>query len=120
MSKKQDFIDMVSSLLEGQSLEEIESTETAIEFFEKFKEEESKPLLTDSGKIILKAMQQTASEYDNSFVAKNVAEEAGISTRGVAGGMRKLVSDGFVEITSTGPNVYALTAEGTDLDIDSV
>ena len=72
--------------------------------------------VTDNGKIILKFLQ------DNSNVSmwksKDIAEQLGISSRAVAGSLRKLVTDNFVDKVGVNPIVYTLTDKGKNYKID--
>ena len=49
------------------------------------------------------------------FKAKSVGEGLEISSRTVSGGMRKLVTDGYVEKVGENPTVYSLTAAGKEV-----
>lgn len=71
-----------------------------------------RPAFTDNGKKILAYMQETKETYNNLFKAKDIGEQIGISSRTVSGGMRKLVTDGYVEKLGTNPVIYAITEKG--------
>ena len=49
--------------------------------------------------------------------SREIAEYLGVSSRGVAGSMRKLVSDGFVEKVSQDPIIYTLTEKGKNINL---
>lgn len=91
--------------------------EDVISYWEAFKGvEKEKPQFTDTGKLILKYMQD---ENDTSmFKAKDVGEGLNISSRVVSGAMRKLVTDDYVEKIGQNPVVYALTEKGKEINID--
>lgn len=75
---------------------------------------DEKPILTDNGKVLLKYMQDNPS---SAYKAKDIAEGLDISARKVSGGLRKLVSDGFVEKLSKDPIIYAITDKGKNFEI---
>jgi predicted transcriptional regulator len=50
--------------------------------------------------------------------SRDIAEGIGISSRGVAGTLRKMVNDGFVEKMGENPAVYTLTEKGKNFIID--
>lgn len=70
---------------------------------------DSKPEITDNGKIILDHMQKSEIPM---FKSRDIAEGLGISSRAVSGSLRKLVTDGFCEKVSVDPVVYSLTEKG--------
>lgn len=77
--------------------------------------EVEKPVITDSGKVILKYMQ-TCDKV--ALKSNEIAEGLFVSTRKISGAMRKLVSDGFVEKVSTDPIIYSITEKGKNYIID--
>ena len=84
----------------------------------KEKSTNEKPVLTQNGAIILKFLK--AHQDIIMWKAKDIAEQMGISSRGVSGAMRKLVSDGFCEKTSENPIVYMLTDKGKEFNIEEI
>lgn len=76
---------------------------------------ESKPELTDNGKLILQYLQHATSKLHK---AKDIADNIGISSRSVAGSLRKLVNDGFCEKVGSNPTVYTLTNKGSNYIIE--
>jgi DNA-binding MarR family transcriptional regulator len=78
--------------------------------------EEDKPLITDSGKMILKYLQDNANTP--MMKARDIAEGLFVSSRAVSGSLRKLVNDGFCEKVGKDPVVYALTAKGKEFKIE--
>jgi predicted transcriptional regulator len=74
-----------------------------------------KPILTENGIKVLRHLQSMNVPM---FKAKEVAESMGVTSRGVSGTLRKLVTDGFCEKVGQDPVVYALTNKGKTFDID--
>lgn len=78
-------------------------------------EEKEKPEMTDNGKLILGYMQTS---NITALTSKRISEGIMISSRGVSGAMRKLVTDGYVEKVGNNPAVYILTEKGKNYKID--
>lgn len=76
-----------------------------------------KAAFTPNGKIILKFLQDNKDLYNNLFKAKDIGEQLGISSRTVSGGMRKLVTDGYVEKMGENPVIYSITSAGIEVEI---
>ena len=74
-----------------------------------------KPIITDNGKLILKYMQDSTSSM---LKAKDIGEGLFVSSRHVAGSIRKLVTDGFVLKVGENPAVYMLTEKGKEFIIE--
>ena len=112
--KKEAFLKLLDFLMENCKVEyEIEAG--AAEFIEALRigaEDSDKPQFTDNGKLILQAMQKMDNEL---LKAKDIAEELFIATRSVSGGLRKLVTDGYVEKIGKDPIVYKLTEKGKEI-----
>lgn len=119
MSKKQEFVKFVESLINNTTNNDIlnEMNEDAKLYWEALKSEEEveKPLFTDNGKLILQWMKDNQNQI--MVKSKEIAENLLISSRAVSGSMRKLVSDGFVEKVSQNPIVYTLTEKGKNIEI---
>lgn len=75
-----------------------------------------KPVLTDSGKRILDYLQKNPDKV--TLKARDIAEDLYISSRGVSGALRKLVSDGFVEKMGESPVIYSITEKGKNFIIE--
>lgn len=75
-----------------------------------------KPLLTDNGKQILIYMREH--QETPMWKARDIAEGLFISSRGVSGALRKLVSDGFCDKMGESPVVYSLTNKGKEFIIE--
>ena len=66
--------------------------------------------------MILKFLQEHSDK--NMWKAREIAEGLFISSRGVSGAMRKLVTDGFCEKMGENPIVYTLTEKGKNFVIE--
>ena len=117
MSKKSEFINYVRALRAVAS-DEVLFPEEAQAYWEALcnGEETEKPMFTDNGKLILQFLKDN--QTTPLWKARDIAEGLFISSRGVSGAMRKLVSDGFVEKVGQDPVVYALTELGKTIVID--
>ena len=73
------------------------------------------PEITDSGKNILKYMQDNDIHLGK---CKDIATGLGISSRAVSGTLRKLCTDGFVEKVGKDPTIYAITEKGKNYKIN--
>lgn len=93
--------------------------ENACLFWEAFttsSDKEDKPLFTDNGKLILNFLKDN--QDTPLWKAKDIAENLLVSSRTVAGAMRKLVTDGFVEKVGKEPTIYSLTEKGKNIEIN--
>lgn len=114
MSLKQDFINYIESVGETHPM-----PESLIDYWNKFKGDsfdKEKPMFTANGKLILKFMQENVDV--TSWKAKDIAEGLFISARSVSGGLRKLVTDNFVDKIGTDPGIYCITDKGKNINID--
>ena len=123
MSKKEMFINEVSSIIQnqtGQKMEDILSSD-ALDYWNglQVSGDPSKPKFTKNGKLVLQYMQQNKDNYNNLFKAKDIGEGMGISSRTASGAMRKLVSDKYVEKIGQDPVVYCITAAGIAVNFDA-
>lgn len=120
MTKREAFIKFVDSLI-VEAWPDVDSFEKgkeewsdAFDFFEEFKAgkvKESKEI-TENGKKLLTWMQENVETKSNIFTSKEAAEALFTSGRSIAGSMRKLVSDGYVEKMGKNPVQYSLTEKG--------
>ena len=112
MSKKQEFIDFIENLLKDTTI-----PENISQYWEAFKgeTEKEKPLFTDNGKLILKFLQEHTETV--MWKARDIAEQMVSSSRTISGGMRKLVTDGYVEKIEGSPVVYSITEKGKNIEI---
>lgn len=114
MTKKDEFIKYVEDLMDGNLYEMSENVRLYWDAF-KGKVEEDKPMFTDNGKLILQYLKDNQSTP--MWKAKDIAEGLFISSRGVSGAMRKLVTDGYVEKVGQDPVIYSLTEKGKTVEI---
>ena len=117
MSKKQEFVKYVNSLMAAAP--SVEMSEDAHLYWTAFcglDENGEKPLFTDNGKLILKFLQEH--QETDMWKARDIAEGLFINSRAVSGAMRKLVTDGYVEKIGQDPVVYSLTDNGKNIEID--
>lgn len=114
MTKKDEFIKYVEDLMDGNLYEMSENVRLYWDAF-KGKVEEEKPMFTDNGKLILQYLKDNQSTP--MWKAKDIAEGLFISSRGVSGAMRKLVTDGYVEKVGQDPVIYSLTEKGKIVEI---
>ena len=116
MTKREKFIELVDKMIEVMdfSASELDENKDALEFFASFKctQVAEKPKFTENGKMILQFMQQNKDKYNNLFKAKDIGEGLGISSKGAAGSIRKLITDGYAEKNGAEPVVYSLTGKG--------
>lgn len=75
-----------------------------------------KPKFTDNGKLIMKYFQEN--NVDTPMKSKDVAEQIGVSSRSVAGAMKKLMADGYVEAVGDSPKMYIITEIGKNIEIN--
>lgn len=93
----------------------------AAAFWEDFKKGKSKNSnkMTENGAKLLSWMQENVDKMTNMFTSKEAAEALFTSGRSVAGSMRKLVNDGYVEKTGKDPVQYSLTETGKSYQFDN-
>ena len=118
MSKKQEFINFVTNLMSEANIGPDHMTEGAQLYWETLinEKETEKPLFTDNGKMILKFLQDNPTTP--TWKSRDIAEGMFISAKTVAGAMRKLVSDGYIEKLGESPIIYTLTENGKNIVID--
>lgn len=114
---KQEFLDFLNSLIEAApDVAEEKMTDSVKKFIETLSEKgEDKPEITDNGKVILDYMQKSNEPL---LKSRDIAEGLFVSSRKVSGGLRKLVTDGFVEKVSKDPVIYTLTEKGKNFIIE--
>lgn len=93
----------------------------AVAFWEDFKNGKNKSSgkMTENGAKLLSWMQENVDKMTNMFTSKEAAEALFTSGRSVAGSMRKLVNDGYVEKVGKDPVRYSLTEAGKDYQFDN-
>mgnify|MGYP002623705241 FL=1 len=125
MTKKEAFIEIIDYLFEDQDvhLATVYSEEwpLAQEFFNDLKNGKVKNsgAMTENGKKLLSWMQENVDSMTNLFTSKEAAEALFTSGRSIAGSMRKLVNDGYVEKTGKDPVQYSLTEVGRNYRFDN-
>ena len=93
---KKEFLYFVNELMKANpELTETLMTDDIRAYLDLLKDvKDEKPVITENG------------------LAKDVADQIGISSRGVSGAFRKLVNDGFCEKIGKDPVIYSLTEKG--------
>ena len=126
MTKKEAFIKVIDYLFTDEhamETEEIfkEEFSLAVEFFDDFKNNKVKNSgdMTENGKKLLSWMQENVDTMTNLFTSKEIAEGLFTSGRSVAGSMRKLVTDDYVEKVGKDPVQYSLTKKGINYKFDN-
>lgn len=117
---KQDFLNFLDQLMAAEPNKTAElmndNVKTYIEALKMASEEQKeKPEITDNGKMILGYMQTSDIQ---ALTSKKIAEGIVMSSRGVAGALRKLVTDGYCEKVGQNPSVYVLTEKGKSYIIE--
>lgn len=115
---KNDFINFLNKLMEANpELTNELMTEDIQNYLNILKDDKNiKPDLTENGKCVLKYLQEH--QETRLWKAKDLAECIELSSRGVSGAMRKLVSDGFCDKIGESPVIYSLTEKGKNYTID--
>ena len=92
----------------------------AMEFWEDFKNGKfkSSEKITENGAKLLSWMQENVEKMSNVFTSKEAAEALFTSGRSIAGSMRKLVNDGYVEKAGKDPVQYSLTEAGKNYQFE--
>ena len=114
MSKKQEFIEFIEPYINENFSKMSENCKSYWNAFTTVEEKE-KPLFTENGRIILKFLQEHPNE--SAWKSKDIAEHLGISSRSVAGSLRKLVNDNFVDKVGENPIFYTLTESGKNIEL---
>jgi predicted transcriptional regulator len=117
---KNEFLNFINKLMEA-SPEIVDEymTDDIKEYLEMLKNDKNKkPEITETGRKVLEFLQNpnTPSKL---WKAKEIAQELGLTSRGVSGSMRKLVNDGFCEKLGASPAVYAITDKGITYKFDN-
>ena len=125
MTNKEIFIKIVQEMVfDLDNLNEFFSDEEitkAIDFWEDLKNDKIKNsgAMTENGKKLLSWMQKNVDTMTNIFTSKEAAEALFTSGRSIAGSMRKLVNDGYVEKIDKNPVRYSLTEKGKQYKFDN-
>lgn len=115
MSKKTEFIEYVKNVIDEEEMNEDARTYWLALLNGEDKVSEKKKF-TDNGKLILTYLQNENS--DTPMKSKDIAEQIGISSRSVAGAMKKLITDGWVEAVGDSPKLYVITEDGKNIKIE--
>ena len=125
MTKKEKFIKLIQTEIfdradiwcEGYE----EDWEDVTSFWEEFKNGKVKNsgAMTENGQKILTWMQENVDSMNNIFTSKEAAEALFTSGRSIAGSMRKLVNDGYVDKVGKDPVQYSLTDAGKNYQFDN-
>ena len=115
MTIKDKFIEEINIAIdEGK----IVLSEEANQYLTSLQKVVEKPKFTENGKKILVYMQDNYKDNNNIFNAKGIGEGLFLSSRGVSGALRKLVTDGYAEKMGTSPVCYSLTQQGIEENIE--
>lgn len=107
------FIKLINSSNIQMNEKEEKGFELIVECFSKEIDNTKKEQVTEKGFVILNFL---SSQEDNKmFTCKEISEEIDISSRQVAGAIRKLVTDGFVEKIGQNPIKYMITEKGKNI-----
>lgn len=127
MNTKELFIKVVDAILKDVELTDYvnffseDELNIAFDFWEKFKASpqatENNDKLTENGAKVLKWMQENEVTMANTFTSKEIAEGLFTSGRSIAGSMRKLVADEYVDKTGKNPIQYSLTDKGKNVNV---
>ena len=118
MTKKEAFIKIIQEEIFNKADIHAENYpdefELATAFWEDFKNNKPKSsgAVTENGAKILSWMQENEANKSNLFISKEIAEGIFSSGRSVAGSMRKLAADGYIQKTGENPVQYSLTDLG--------
>ena len=124
MTKKEIFIKIVQTVIfdSGETFNfSDKELNDALEFFEDLKNNKVKNsgAMTENGKKLLSWMQENVDTMTNLFTSKEAAEALFTSGRSIAGSMRKLIADGYVEKTGKDPVKYSLTEAGKSYQLEN-
>ena len=114
--RKDIFIETVERLFAEKLLENENSiSPTALEFFEDYKKGKSsnKKIITDKGIKIIRTMQGLDNEW---MTANAISEYMDLTSKSISGSMKKLVTDGFVDMLKGNPASYKLTEKGLNYE----
>lgn len=114
---KKEFLDFLNALMEAApDVVEEKMTENVKAYIDALTDKKNeKPEITDSGKLILKWLQNAPAGI---YKSKDIAEGLFVSSRNVSGAMRKLTTDGFVEKVGSDPVLYTITEKGKNYNIE--
>lgn len=116
MTKQEAFLEFWDHLIHDVA-GDIEIPEDVKMYIEALRENHptEKPAFTANGKAILQYLQSNIRQM---YRSKEIADEMAISSRTVAGAMRKLVTDGYVEKIGKDPTLYIITDKGLEIKFE--
>ena len=116
MTKQQEFLEFWKYLTE-EAVPGVEVPENVKAYIDALSNVDSieKPLFTDNGKKILQYLQSAPNAM---YKARDIAEGMGVTSKGVSGAIRKLVTDGYVEKVGKDPVVYMITEKGKKAEFE--
>ena len=125
MTKKEAFIKIIQKEIfdcddiYGENYEQ--EFPLAAAFWEEFKNGKVKNsnTMTENGAKLLSWMQENVEKMSNVFTSKEAAEALFTSGRSIAGSMRKLVNDEYVEKIGKDPVRYSLTEAGKNYQFEN-
>lgn len=117
MTKGEEFVAFVDDLIENckHPVTMSDNVKAYLDTLRNGTAPKEKPLLTDNGKLIMVWLQSAPTAY---YKSKDIAEQVGLASKSVAGAMRKLITDGFVEKVGQDPVVYIITEKGKNIKIE--
>ena len=124
MTKKEAFIKIIQTEIFDRAdiyaENYLNEYELAASFWEDLKDGKVKNsgAMTENGTKLLRWMQENVDKMNNLFTSKEAAEALFTSGRSIAGTMRKLVADGYVEKIGKNPIQYSLTEVGKAFNFD--
>ena len=113
---KSDFLEFIQILMDASpEIVKEKMTDEIREYLEILKEESVAPqAVTENGYKILLCMQKSDKRL---LKARDIAEDMGVTSRGVSASLRKLVNDNYVEKIGQNPIIYTLTEKGMNFKI---
>ena len=116
MTKQQEFLEFWSYLTQ-EAVPGVEIPPNVQAYIDALKNTDNieKPLFTDNGAKILQYLQSAPTAM---YKARDIAENMGVTSKGVSGAMRKLVTDGYVEKVGKDPVVYMITEKGKSVKFE--
>ena len=114
MTKQQEFLEFWQKLVTQPGVEVPPNVQAYIDAISNVDSIE-KPMFTENGGKILQYLQSAPVAM---YKARDIAENMGLTSKGVSGAMRKLVTDGYVEKVGKDPVVYMITDKGKSVEFN--
>lgn len=116
MTKRQEFLEWIDALVSsGANVPMSDNVKAYLDAIRDNADSDDKPAFTENGKAILMYLQ---SVLPGMYKAKDIAEGMGIASKSVAGAIRKLVTEGYVEKVGKDPVVYSITEKGKNVNFE--